>query len=277
MKLPFYSTLALAVASVGLCSSNVYSEKLKNDHIRIATVSQNADEVEFASIQLGLQVISVPEYSGADENETVVMPSIQAFLALSESVAVFMEDAVLGVNLALGEKLNIGTLASYRFGRDASDSDALKGMDDVDDATELGAYISYQFTDSLSVDLVSLYDVSDVHKGSTSDITINFIYPVMDTGLTLGSSVGASYGSKEFNTTYYGVKANEVALSRAETSIDKGVYAYNGNVTLSYQLTPHITFEGAVFVVELVDDVADSPIVKETTQVIPAMRVSYQF
>ncbi|WNO09029.1 MipA/OmpV family protein [Teredinibacter sp. KSP-S5-2] len=277
MKLPFYPTMASAVICVGLCSSNVYSEKLKNDHLRIATVSKNAEEIEFASFQLGLQILSAPEYSGADENETVVIPSIQAFLALSENVAVFMEDAVFGINLALGEKFNIGTLASYRFGRDSSDSDVLKGMADIDGATELGAYISYQLVDGLSVDLASLYDVSDVHKGSTSDITINLIYPFQDSGLTLGGSVGASYGSKEFNTTYYGVKANEVTSNRAETSIDKGIYAYNGTLTLTYQFTPHLQLEGAVYVIELVDDVADSPIVEETTQVIPAMRLSYKF
>jgi outer membrane scaffolding protein for murein synthesis (MipA/OmpV family) len=49
------------------------------------------------------------------------------------------------------------------------------------------------------------------------------------------------------------------------------------NFSLSYDLTEHWGITGEISIEQLLDDIGDSPIVKEETQIIPAFEVYHTF
>lgn len=228
-------------------------------------------------LSLGAKVVRAPKYSGADDQKIDPLPIIDGYVALDERICLFVEGFSFGINYSLLPSLNIGLQSNIRSNRKSADSPDLDGMDDIDDAFETGPFISYRITDHISIEFVELFDISDTHEGWLADLTLTGEYPIKRIPVTLSFSGGLSYGSEEYNQTYYGVTAKEANTTRPAFNAEAGLNCITLNFSLSYDFTEHWGVTGDITAEQLLGDIVDSPIVKEKTQIEPALGVYYTF
>jgi outer membrane protein len=242
--------------------------------------NKQISEERYWKLSLGAQVVQIPEYSGAEDQKIDLSPMIDGHVALDKRISLFvtdLEDFSFGINYTVLPSLNIGLLNNIRSDRKSTDSSDLDGMNDIKDAFETGPFISYQITNHMSIDLAGLFDVSDTHEGWIADLTLSGEYPIKRTPITLSFSSGVSYGSEEYNNTYYGVTVAEANTTRPMFNAETGLNRITLSFSLSYDLTEHWAVTGGITVEQLLGNIVDSPIVKEKTQVIPASGVYYTF
>lgn len=239
--------------------------------------NEQISKERYWGLSLGAAVVQCPEYSGAEDQEIELLPIIDGYVALDERISLFVEEFAFGINYTVLPSLNIGLLGNIGFGRKSTDSSDLNGMNDIDHAFETGPFLSYQITDHISIDLAGLFDVSDKHEGWIADLTIAGEYPIKRTPLTLSFSGSLSYASEEYNKTYYGVTVAEANATRPSFNAEAGLSRITLNSSLFYDLTEHWGVTGSITVEQLLGNIVDSPIVKEETQIIPAIGVYYNF
>ena len=269
--------LCLLLSGVTLNADGSQWEK-KGFHLPTATIKRQYDTSEkVVGLTVGLKVLAVSKYSGSDDSEILLLPTIEAYFALSDRTVLFLDDASLGFNHALSSVISIGVVGSYRSGRNSADSDALVGMQDIDDAFEVGGYLSYSLNQYTTIDAVGLFDMSDTYDGWVSDFSITMVYPITSTDVIVGFTAGVSYGSQEYNSTYYGVTTTESRSNRTVYRVKSGLNSTNGGIFVSYCLSDRVILNGAVYLTELLDDIGDSPIVLENTELIPLVEINYSF
>jgi outer membrane protein len=242
--------------------------------------NKQISEERYWRLSLGAQVVQIPEYSGAEDQKIDLTPMIDGHVALDKRISLFvtdLEDFIFGINYTVLPSLNIGLLSNIRSARKSTDGSDLDGMNDIDDAFETGPFISYQLTDHIRIDLAGLFDVSNTHEGWIADLTLAGEYPIKRTPITLSFASGVSYGSEEYNNTYYGVTAAEANTNRPIFNAETGLNRITIDVSLSYDLTEHWSVTGGITAEQLLGNIVDSPIVKEKTQIIPAFGVYYTF
>ena len=122
-------------------------------------------------IRIGAGALLQPDYEGSDDYEVAALP----FLMVNYRDLVFLRGTTLGANAFTwqgprpSDKLQLGPLVRYQFGRDADDSDDLRGMGDIDAATELGGFITYSIG-PWSTGLTLFQDVSGAPDGITAKL-----------------------------------------------------------------------------------------------------------
>lgn len=277
MKKILLSTLISYVlfSSAVLHAQNANSDG-KNIYLPTETIKRDISD-QATGLTVGLQLLAVPEYSGSDDYEALLLPTIEAYAALSESTTLFIEDTVVGVNFSLSRALSVGLLGSYRFGRDSDDNKDLTGMKDIDGAFEVGGYISYYINQYITLDAVGLIDTSDTYDGWVSSLTMTMAYPITSADLVVGFTATVNYGSREYNNTYYGVTTAESTDDRLAYEAKSGLNSASVGTFVAYALTKRMSLSGAIYLSELIDDVADSPIIKERNQVMPVVELNYSF
>ena len=96
-------------------------------------------------LTLGGSVGFVPKYQGSSNYELRALPYVDA----AYKDLVFVRGLAAGANLVNvrgprpGDGLRMGPIVRYGFGREESDDEALRGLGDIDDAIEAGAFVSY--------------------------------------------------------------------------------------------------------------------------------------
>src|SRR5688572_16375192 len=115
-------------------------------------------------IRLGAGAQFQPDYEGSDDYEVSPVPLVM----INYRDLVFLRGPMLGANLFTwqgprdSDKLQIGPLVRYQFGRDEDDNDDLRGMGDIDAAVEVGGFINYGIG-PWSAGLTVFQDVSSAH------------------------------------------------------------------------------------------------------------------
>ncbi|MEO0915493.1 MAG: MipA/OmpV family protein [Pseudomonadota bacterium] len=244
-----------------------------------ASVSAQDAAPEF----VGLGVGAAPDFFGSDDIEAVPF----VFGRFNFGQTRLELDGLSGrVDVANSGSIGFGPAFRYRFGRDDVENAQVNALADIDDAVEIGGFVRYAQPagwtpgDRFSLQLDILTDVSDSHDGTIASLTASYAYrPAPRLGLTFAAST--TYGSENFVDTYFSVTtADSVASGLTEFSAGGGFTDVGLSAFATYQINDNWGLVGTLSARRLVEDAADSPIVRDAgseTQVFAGFGVTYNF
>lgn len=232
-------------------------------------------------IQLGAVAMYQPDYEGSDDYEVSPLP----FLMVNYRDLVFLRGPMLGVNALTfqgptpRDKLQMGPLVRYEFGRDEGDNDDLRGMGDIDGAVELGAFITYDIG-PWSTGLTLFRDVSDSHDGLTAKLEAGHKL-TLGPKLMLRTEISTTWADDNYTETFFGVTASQSARSGMRQFRPEGGFKNAGiTVDLDYDVTEDWGVTARLGYERLLGDAADSPLVEDrgsADQFNTGLMVSYKF
>jgi outer membrane protein len=162
-----------------------------------------------------------------------------------------------------------GPAASLRLGRSNVDDAVVSKIHEVDTTVEAGGFVGYSYlnTDGIPYQLrfgaALTTNAGMVYNGAHLNVSGSFWIPVSHRVL-LGSGLGASWVSADFNRAYYGVTKGDSAASGLPQYQPGGglqqVYGWFGTLV---QVTPNWYTGAMIFDQYLMNDAADSPIVQQ--------------
>jgi outer membrane protein len=216
------------------------------------------------SLSLGGTVGFVPKYEGASNYEIRALPYVDA----SYRDVFFVRGLAAGANLLSirgprpSDGLRMGPIIRYGFGREESDDAALRGLGDIDDAIEAGAFVSYT-SGSWLADLQLVKDVASGHDGVLADAGIAWRAAISPrTRLTFRAST--TWADETYMRNVFGISPTQSARSGLRThEAGAGFKDVGLALTLAYGLTQNLSVSGRVAYSRLLGDAADSPIVAD--------------
>lgn len=236
-----YSKFVCAAAVLALSASFAMAEDQKSEKQYV--------------IDLGAGLMAQPRYPGSDETIFVPYP----LFAVGRFYVPGVGDVGGGDSVR-----RITVYPSFNFigKREASDSNELEGMEDVDWALEVGLGVAYRY--DWIRGFVEVRQGFNGYSGQVADFGLDAIAtPTEDLTLTLGPRAG--WGSSDYMKTYFGISASEAADSPLyDNSYDAGA-GFNTvglAATANYALTEKVTLRMLGGWNRLIGDAGDSPIVK---------------
>lgn len=232
-------------------------------------------------VSIGVGAAFVPDYEGSNDYEVRPLPEV----ALSYRDIVFLRGTSVGANAVTitgtkpGDKLQVGPLARYRFGRDQDDNDALHGLGDVDSSVEVGGFARYTHG-GLGLDLTAVQDVADGHEGALVEAGLGYRMPVA-AKWQASLRASTSWASDKYMESYFGVSPAQAAR-RGGDSYDAGAGFKDAGLSagLEYAITSTLSIGGRVGYTRLLGDAADSPMVDKdgsADQVTTSISTRYRF
>jgi outer membrane scaffolding protein for murein synthesis (MipA/OmpV family) len=232
-------------------------------------------------IRIGAGALYQPEYEGSDEFKVSPLPLVM----VSYRDLVFLRGTTLGANAFTwqgprpSDKLQVGPLVRYQFGRDEDDSDDLRGMGDIDAAVEVGGFLTYGIG-PWSLGATLFKDASDAHDGFTAKFAAGHRHR-FSPKLQLRSELSSTWADENYTQTYFGVTAAQSARSgMRQYSPEGGIKDVGITFDLDYSLTEHWGITGRVGYKRLLGDAADSPLVEDrgsANQLSTGIILSYRF
>lgn len=145
------------------------------------------------------------------------------------------------------------------YGYKASDSSALRGMDEKKGTYEAGLAFSAKY-DKAFMEIMALRDILNNNDSWLVKTTVGYKFDINK--LSLYPSLNITYQDDKYLRYYYGVKASEATASRATYSPDAGV-KISLQTYADYPLTKNISALINLKATKLSNEVTDSPIVDE--------------
>jgi len=201
-----------------------------------------------------------PEYEGSDDYEGVPMLMLTGKYDSGRSFALLGTN--LRVNVLANNKFQFGPMLNYRMGRDDVDNKVVDRMQDIDDATEAGAYFLANF-DNVLLGVDFLMDISDEHDGMLVKGNVGYKWKASD-ALVVTPNAFLTYADDDYTDTYFGVNAGNVGTSglsayKAESGLkDAGI-----RIVTNYTPWEQWGIMGILSYSALLEDAKDSPIVDE--------------
>jgi outer membrane protein len=242
--------------------------------------AQNASKGDW-EVRLGAGALYQPEYEGSDEYGVDPVP----LLMVKYRDLVFLRGPTLGANAFTwqgpreSDKLQIGPLVRYQFGRDDGDSDDLRGMGDVDGGIEVGGFINYSIG-PWSTGLTVFQDVSGSHDGFTAKLAAGHRHS-FSPKLRLRSELYTTWADESYTETFFGVTAVQAARSGMRRyQPESGIKDIGLTLDLDYSLTENWGLTGRLGYKRMLGDAADSPLVEDrgsANQLTTGLFLSYRF
>jgi outer membrane protein len=246
----------------------------------IATQAQESakNQEKNWGLTLGGLLITTPEFTGSDEYDLMGVVVINGYFALSEQSTLFLNNSVMGLNYQLSNVFSIGVIGNSRQEEDRSDRKQFDSFSDIDDAFEVGSYLSYQVNNELVIGVNALFDTSDTYDGWVANLNASYVYLVPDFPVVITTMVDLNYGSTEYNDTYYGVKPRRTdVLQKSPDTLESGFSSVDFGATILYASSEKISIIGSIFATQYMGDVKDSSIIKEDTFMTVGLGVLYTF
>lgn len=246
----------------------------------VAPLSPDAGKKDW-TIRLGAGALYQPKYEGSNEYEITPLP----MLMINYRDMVFLRGPMLGANVLTwqgprpNDKLQVGPLVRYQFGRDEDNSDDLRGMGDIDGAVEVGGFVTYS-TGPWSTGLTLFRDVSGSHDGLTAKLSAGNRLP-LGSKLMLRSEIATVWADDKYMETFFGVAAEQSARSGMRQYQPEGGFKDAGiTFDLDYNLTENWGVTGRLGYKRLLGAAADSPLVKDrgsADQLTSGLFLNYKF
>lgn len=167
------------------------------------------------------------------------------------------------------EGLQVTPTLNWRGGRDADDSDALTGLDDIDSTVEAG--VRFRYTRGPASGYLVVRKGLGGHDGLVGSVGAKYrIAP--NERLTVWPGVAGKFGNDHFTRTFFGVTEGESDRSGYDAySPDGGFYALGASIEARYALSPTLALVGEAEYARLTGDAADAPFVEDKDQ--PSLRL----
>ena len=187
---------------------------------------------------------------------------IPIFLYRTERLSLY--GPMMSYSLFEDDDWEIKGLAKVRFeGYEEDDSRFLQGMDDRKWTLEMGGSLSKNFLNGkITADLTA--DILNEHQGYELGFYYSYDFRrfLENPALTLTPNVGLGYRSSQLNDYYYGVRASEAIVSRAEYHAGDSTGLITG-LRMNYFHSENLSFMALVSFEWLGNEIRNSPIVDE--------------
>lgn len=225
---------------------------------------------------IGVGVGVRPEYEGAKDYHAVPVPLVN-YQTDHFFIAPRGGWPSLGFKAVLGNDFSTGLFLGAEMGRDSSDSDRLKGLDDIDFHGVYGAYLSW---DPGRFSLSAAYGQA-TRSGYGGKLDLRASYRLLKTTRdTVSVGVGTQWASHDAMQTWFGITSDQSAhshegLSPYSPSAGFKSAALFGSWRHSFNRDWGLVT--TLGVSTLLGDARDSPVVERKTGVFGTVGVTYAF
>ncbi|MCF6325224.1 MAG: MipA/OmpV family protein [Gammaproteobacteria bacterium] len=298
MKIPRSTVISTIITIISVSSPAFSQENTDNDeltHKRSLSVGIGfPDYSQSFQAKTGVGIGPVPEYEGSDDYAATGLPLIE----IRKPGVFFVKGASINTNDGLASagltllhfsyseesrhrvQLVMGPLVRAYRGRDESDNDILNGLGDIDQSVGVGGFIALS-TGAWLVNLsVSPQDVGNDTDGTLATFDIGYTVSIKNR-LQLTTGLSTSWADDDYIQGYFGVSdAQAIRSGLSRFDITSGFKDTGIQMKASYAISPRWSLEGQIGYWRLLNDAADSPIVKDAgsaDQVRGLIGLSYQF
>lgn len=224
------------------------------------------------SVLGGASVEYGPRYDGAKAYHLLGGPTLEIRY---RDLAFFSTGEGLGINLLRGKNYRAGVAMVYDLGRRAQDSDATRGLGNIDIAPELKAY-----GEVLLSPVVLRADFRrglGGHDGWVGDLSAYLpVYGDQKWFVFLGPSV--TLADDRYMRHYFGVtSAQASATGYPGYAAHAGLKSVNLGSSITFLMTDHWLLNVLAGVQRLVGDAVNSPLTQDRTQYATSLTLGYQF
>lgn len=230
---------------------------------------------------LGTIFINYPSYIGSKTNEQLITPF--PYINYQDDKVTINRGDVEYKLFNLNE-LTLDVSLGGSFPSDSQESEARRGMEDLDLTFEIGPRIKYQlYSDDkhkffLRFPIRVLFS-TDFPKAQYEGLIFSpdFHYKHNHNQLETKFSTGPVWGNKTYHRYFYGVEARYATSSRPEYHTKAGYGGYRSSLSLKYQhnswvyggFIAHYNLQGATF--------ESSPLVETDNSFVTGTYISYTF
>lgn len=224
--------------------------------------------------QIGAMVMTSPRYEGARDYRAIAIPLVAPVGASNGMVQVKGLDEIR-LRLFSIDRLELGPLAGWRFGRDEDDGRRLAGLGDIDGGLVAGGYAAYRLLGPASAFLAYQHQLTGDDTGGLLRFGVESkaqVHPA----LTLTATVGSTWASEDYMRAFFGVTPPQAALSglaayAPAAGIKDVSLALGADIALDRRWTLRLTGRYT----QLLGDAADSPIVERDGQLYGGIGLTY--
>jgi outer membrane protein len=175
-----------------------------------------------------------PDYEGSDDYEFVPIPF--ARVAFDNGMFATIQGVTAKANLIPSQTWRLGPMYNYRGSRSRVDNNRVDDMQNVSDASELGAFAGFDYN-SWFGSLEFLADVGDAHEGWLGTAKAGYNWAASKSW-TLSFGLSATYADDDYMETYFGVSGRDSARSGLrEYDADEGLKDVGFDLGISCQFT----------------------------------------
>lgn len=244
--------------------------------------------------KIGAAIGPYPEYDGADKYAASAIP----FFDIQKPGAFFLRGADINLNNGLASagltllhfsytkddvrhlQIVMGPLVRAYGGRDESDSADLTGLGDIDQSVGLGGFLELRAAAWLANLSVTPQDVGNDKDGLLAVLNIDYTTSSSDS-MKIFTGLTTSWADDDYMQGYFGVTEAQAArsgLSRYDSHA--GFKDVGLQLKTTYALSSSWLFEAQAGYWRLLNDAADSPIVKDkgsAAQIRGLVGITFQF
>lgn len=210
-------------------------------------------------LSIGAGAGVAPDYEGAEDYQAI---PLLMFKAQCDSGR-YLEFAGLGLrfNAVPSRSYSLGPILRYRMARTDVENRNVDALRDVDAALEGGVFAGISHR-SLQFGLQWVHDLTDGHGGHLTTPSVGYRWKLSE-ALSIVPSVSATYASKQYMQSYFGVDAN----NRGSNALYPDYRAGSGwkdtslNVMANYRLNDKWGVTVLASCSRLQGDAKDSPLV----------------
>ena len=230
-------------------------------------------------MSLGAGVGVAPDYEGSENYQAV---PLLMFKSRCDSGRYFEFNGLgLRFNAVPSRRYNLGPIVRYRMARDDVENRNVDALRDVDAALEGGVFASVSHR-NVQVGLQWVHDLVDGHGGHLTTPSLGYRWKLSQ-AFSIVPSVSATYASKQYMHTYFGVDAR----NRGGNTVYPDYRAGSGwkdlgaNVMASYDLNDKWGITALASYSRLQGDAKTSPLVRgdegRAGQFFGGLMLSYAF
>ncbi|TJZ74795.1 MipA/OmpV family protein [Chitiniphilus eburneus] len=216
---------------------------------------------------VGVGVGSTPQYSGGDESVIGVVPGLRYVTESGRLVEWY--GPVAQLNFGELEGWQWGPTVALRLGRKDVDDEVVARLHEIDTTLEAGAFFGYEYLNRSGIPWRArfganvLTNAGQEYNGARFNVSGTFWLPLSERWM-VGTGLGGSWASADFNRVYYGVTRDDANASGLPVyTPGAGMQQVFGWVGTIVQVHPHWYAGAMVFMQRLTGDAGDSPIVTE--------------
>ena len=225
---------------------------------------------------IGLSVGYVPVYEGSREYRALPVPLVN-YHSGNFFISPRAGLPAMGLQTALAPDWKAGVFVGMGLGRDSSDADRTKGLDDIDFHGTYGAFVEWA---PGPLSLGAAYRQA-ARSGYGGTLELRATYAAWQEGahrVNIGAST--QWASHDAMQTWYGVTSSQAASSRAGLSTyspGSGFKSAALFATWSYRINPSWSTITTLGVNTLLGDARDSPLTERRANMFGSVGVVYAF
>jgi outer membrane protein len=213
------------------------------------------------TVELGMEVRSLPHYQGSDVYGFYPVPFLDVRPAGTPPRFHAPRDG-MGVAILDTATFKAGPVVQFELGRHVNHDPTLAGLGNVGATAEIGGYFDYWPTPWARA-RVEVRQGFGGHHGVVSDETLDFVMPVSPQ-LTFSGGPRMTVATKEANSPYFGVDAAQSAESGLPVyDVGGGLRSFGVGTQARYQWNQRWASHAFVEYSRLTGDVGNSPIVTQ--------------